>query len=162
MFKCSVKIDENLQKEINQKMWVTSLILTIVGSIGLCVYIILGTFFENIFLELFLWCVAFMFGFGLVFLITINKTNKKASGLNITDEFEINEEFVNLTTMKNNGVISTAKIYYKDIIKIRETENYLVLYLNKASALTIPKKSFSEEDYSTVKLWVYSAKQRKN
>ena len=158
MLKCSVKIDENLQKEINKKMWITSLILTIVGSIGLGLYIILGSFFEHVLLELLLWVTAFMFGFGLTFLITINKTNAKAASNGLIDEIELFEEYSNITTIKNEEVIATAKIYHKDLIKIKETENYLVLYVNKASAIAIPKKQFNPQDYSTIKLWVNQAK----
>ena len=67
MFKCSVKIDESLQKEVNEKMWITSLIATIVGAIGLGAYIVLATFFDNFLLDILLWVMAFIFGFGVVF-----------------------------------------------------------------------------------------------
>ena len=52
MFKCSVEIDEKLQNEVNEKMWITSLVSTIVGAIGLGAYIILSIFFDNLLLEI--------------------------------------------------------------------------------------------------------------
>ena len=42
MLKCSVKIDQNLQRELNEKAWIYSLISLIVGAIGLLSYIIVG------------------------------------------------------------------------------------------------------------------------
>ena len=158
MFKCSVKIDEKLQNEVNEKMWIVSLISTIVGAIGLGAYIILATFFDNLLLEILLWVMAFSFGFGITYMITIKRINKKSVSNDATDELEIFEEYVNLTTIKNNEVIVSLKTYYKDLYKIRETKNYLLLYINKSSALAIPKQAFTTEEYSTIKLWVNQAK----
>ena len=79
MFKCSVKIDEKLQREINEKSWLLNLILTIVGSVGLGVYIIVGTFVEYAWMDILLWVFAIMFGFGLVMVISIRKINKKSA-----------------------------------------------------------------------------------
>lgn len=161
MFKCSVKIDENLQKEINRKMWTYSLILTIVGSIGLCLYFVLGVKYDNAWTEVLLWVTAVAFGFGITYLFTIKNINKKAASKGLTDEIELFEEYANVTTVKNNETISTMKVYYKDLIKTRDTENYFLLYINKASALTIPKQAFTSEEISTIKLWVNSAKTKK-
>ena len=160
MFKCSVKIDENLQKEINRKMWIYSLILTIIGLVGLCVYVVLSVKYDNAWTETLLWVMAFSFGFGISFIVSIKKTNKKVSMNNYTDNLEINEEYIFATTTKNEDVISTIKIYYKDLIKIKETERFLVLYVTKINALIIPKNSFNPEEISTIKLWIYSAKKK--
>ena len=55
MFKCSVKVNESMQKELNEKIWIYSLISLIIGSIGLVSYIIVGTFFDNIWINILLW-----------------------------------------------------------------------------------------------------------
>ena len=114
--KCSVNIDEKLQKELNEKTFIWSLISLIVGSIGLGAYIIIGTFYENIILEMLLWVFAFAFGIGLSLLIAINKINKKIRQNNQIDELEFFEDHFTSTTTKNGEVISTNKIYYKDLL----------------------------------------------
>ncbi|MBQ8615034.1 MAG: YcxB family protein [Clostridia bacterium] len=159
--KCSVKIDEKLQKELNEKLWLNSLISLIVGAIGLGAYIVIGIFFESFWLEMLLWVCAFAFGIGLSMLIAVNKVNKKASQNNHVDEMEFFEDHFIGTTTKNGEVIATNKVYYKDLLKIRETENYIFLYMNTAAAAPVPKKEFSPEELSTIKLWVNSAKIKK-
>ena len=162
MFKCSVKIDESLQKEVNEKMWLTSLVSTIIGAIGLGAYIILEVFFESILLDIFLWVMAFSLGFGITYLIIIRNINKKSVTNETTDELEIYEEYINLSTIKDNEVIVSMKTYYKDLMKVREIKNYLLLYLNKSGALAIPKDAFTPEEFSTIKLWVNSARMKKD
>lgn len=161
MFKCLVKIDEKLQREINEKSWLINLILTIVGSIGLGVYIVVGAFVDYAWMDIILWVFAIIFGYGLVMIITIRKINKKSASNNFTNEIELSEDSVSLSTLKNDEIIGTLKTYYKDLVKIRETENYLVLHINKQSAIPVPKKEFKPEELSTIKLWINSAKQKK-
>lgn len=158
MLKCSVKIDQNLQRELNEKAWIYSLISLIVGAIGLMAYIIVGAFFEAFWLEVLLWFFAFAFGVGLTIFVSINKVNKNASAKNMTDNIELQENFLIEETVVNNEVVSTNKVYYKDILKIKETENYLFLYVNKTNAVPIPKKEFAGEDLSKIKVWVNSGK----
>jgi len=159
--KCTVKIDENVQRELNDQMWVVSLISLIVGSVGLASYIVISVFVESVWLELLLWPMAFAFGVGLTLLISIKKINKKSVQNNLIDNLEIEEDYVVSTTMKNGEIISTLKTYYKDLLKVKETENFLFLYINKASAVPIPKQSFSPEEFSLIKLWVNSARIKK-
>ena len=159
--KCSVKIDEKLQRELNEKTWLNGLIFTIIGAIGLGLYIVIGTFVESIILDMLLWVFAFLFAYGIFMLILVKMTNKKSVNNNLTDEIELFEEYLIESTQKNDEVVSTNKIYYKDLLKIRETENFLFLYPNKISAVPIPKKAFTTEEISTIKVWVNSAKVKK-
>ena len=95
---------------------------------------------------------------GLTIFVSINKVNKNASAKNMTDNIELQENFLVEETVVNNEAVSTNKVYYKDILKIKETENYLFLYINKASAVPIPKKEFSCEEFSQIKFWVNADK----
>ncbi len=158
MFKCVIKIDEKTLKDINRNAWVLSLILTIVGAIGLLLYIVIGMFFDNIILEATLWISAIVFAGGLVYMFLINQTNKKNGQQNIINEMQIYEDNIFVRAIKNNEEISTQKFYFKDIYKIKENEKYFILYINKFTALPILKESFSKEDMATIKVWVYSAK----
>ena len=160
--KCTVKVDEKLQKELNESIWIKSLIALIVGAVGLAIYIVVGVFVEdNLFWDIFLWVMAILFGYGLTMLVTIKKTNKKSVLNNFTDDIELFEDRVEETIKKGDDIISTTKHYYKDLFKIRETENYLFLYPNKMGAVPVPKKAFSPEEFSKIKLWVNSAKAKK-
>lgn len=75
--KCTVKIDEKLQKELNFKSWLIHLITTIVGIVGLLAHIVISMFSESKLLEFLLWISAFVFVYGLIMLLVIKKINKK-------------------------------------------------------------------------------------
>lgn len=159
--KCSVKIDEKLQKELNEQTWLNGLIFTIIGAIGLGLYFVVGAFIDNVFIDMLVWVFSFLLVYGIMFLVLVRRINKKSISSNMTDDIELFEEYLIESTRKNDEVVSTSKFYYKDLFKIRETENYLFLYPNKVSAVPIPKKAFSPEEFSTIKVWVNSAKVKK-
>ena len=159
--KCVVNINLKIQKELNYSMWIKGVVFTIIGSLGMLSYIAITMFIENVWMEVFLWVMAFIFAIGLIYLISIKKTNKQVLQANIKSEIDIQEEFVTFSSIKNNEIVSTNKCYYKDLIKIKETDNYLFLYINKFSAIPIPRNSFSAEEYSLIKLWVNSSKIKK-
>lgn len=161
MFKCSVKVNQQMQKELNEKLWRYSIISVIVGALGILAYIIFGGADDSIWWDMFLWSFAFFFGFGIIMLFTVKKVNKNSVERNIVDEIELNETYLTETITKNGEVIATNKHYCKDFLKIRETENYLFLYVNKASAVPVLKSAFSPEELSTIKLWVNSEKIKK-
>ena len=162
MLKCKVKIDENLQKELNQKLKNILTIALIISIIGLITYIAISLFIEEKWLDVLLWVFSIVFGYSLVMIVTINKTNKKSVANNLSSEIELYEEFMNIISFKNNEQFATTKVFYKDIIKIKETQNYLFLYPNKAQAFAIPKSEFSSEEFSLIKVWAYSAKKIEN
>lgn len=160
MIKCSVEFNKELVKELNGKVKLGSLISMIIGIVGLCAYITISMFIEAFWLEVFLWVFAIMFGFGLVFFLKLDKINNETIKSKIINEYELNEEFMNVTSIKNGEAIGTSKIYYKDLVKVKETNNFLFLYPNNAQAFAISKK-ISTEELSLLKVWVHSAKIKK-
>jgi len=159
--KYSVKVDRELQEEVNKTLKRNCLIMVIIGAIGLVAYIAISMFIEHFLLEIFLWIFAGLLGVGVCLLIVINKTNKKAADNNFIGEYELFEEYLIVNTFKNDEQISTIKLYYKDVIKIKETENYIFLYPNKQIAYPIAKKKLLPEELSMVKLWINAARLKK-
>ena len=149
MFKTSVKIDRNVNQEINRKLKLGYLIGTIIGAMGLVAYIFLP--FENKYMEYLLWISGFVFAFSLIFFISFNKVMNKASLNVLINEVEINQDHCVSTIIKGSEVISTLKLYYKEILKAKETANYLVLYINNVNVVVIAKKDLSLEDLKLIK-----------
>jgi hypothetical protein len=145
MFTTKTKIDVEVQKELSKKIYKNSLIALIVGAVGLAVYIVLGTIFENYWLDLLL-VFAIPFGFGLVFIITIKKLMKKVEDINQINEYVFEEVFVNVSTIRNGESVGTAKIYYKDLVKSKETQNYIYMYINKSAALPVKKENLTQDE----------------
>lgn len=159
--KCKVKIDRKVQDELNKNIQIVSIICLIVGVIGLIAYIVLGAIIESepFWIEFFL-AFSAPFAFGLVMLVINANNKKKVEKAVIEDAFDFQEEFMMVESSKNGEVVSNLKFYYKEIIKVKETNNYLFLYPNKASAFAIPKHDLSEDELNTLKGWVKIAREK--
>lgn len=159
--KNTCEVNQKLYIELNQTVKKNSKISLIFGIIGLVAYIGISVYKEYAWLDYLLWISAILFGFGLVFVLTINKSIKKAKDNIIVTENEIEETFMNITDTKNGEQVGSAKIYYKDIIKVKETQNYLFLYPNKQMAYPISKQGMKAEEIAQVKNWINSARTSK-
>lgn len=153
MIKCNTKIDLNVQKELNKNLFVVSLICIIIGSLGLLTYVVIGTIFENLstFFDLLL-LFALPFGFGIVFLISIKKTEKNVQLKVLENQYEFNQDYVSVTTFTNGENIGTVKFYYKDFKKVKESQSYIFLYLSTSSAFPVKKSNLSNADLQNLKL----------
>ncbi len=161
MKKCFVKLDENVQKEMNKNIWILSLFTFIVGCVGLVSYIVIAYFFIGLWVDIYLVGMFVIFVFGLTFFICANWMNKKTLINNYYLEVEIYENYFVSITMNGEDVVASINIKYEDVVKFKETKNYFFMFLNKKIAVPILKSSFSKEDISTIKVWVNTSKLRK-
>lgn len=161
MFKCSFKLDEKVQKELNKNIWLTAIICAIVGAAVLCVYIISVVFhFAKYFVD-FLPIGMFLLVFGGLMLFIVYRTNSISVKRNLFEELEINEDHLVEKISKNNEVVATNKFYFKDFTKIKETKNFLFLYMNVSGAVPISKNAFSNEDFAKIKALINNARYKK-
>lgn len=145
MFSAKTKIDVEIQKELSKKLYTYSLIALIIGSVGLLVYLVLATIFDNPYFDILL-IFSIPFGFGLVFILTIKKLIKNVQAINQVNTYVFEENYLNVTTTRNLEVVGTAKLYYKELFKSRETKNYIYMYVNKNSALPVKKENLSQDE----------------
>ena len=157
--KCSVEINEKVQTELNATIKRNSIIFIVIGAILISINIILSVCVgNNYWFDVILWIGALLFAFGLIYLLTVNKLKKQVAKDNSICNYEFEEEYMNIATSKNGEVVSNVKFYYKDIVKIKESENYWFLYPNKTAAYPIEKSKLTPEELSTLKMWVQSAR----
>ncbi len=159
--KYTCEINEEVQIELTKSAKRNSIIAIVAGIVGLIAYVGLSMWKELFVFEVLLWVSAIVFALGLVCLLTINKIVKQAGKSNIVGEYELEETSMMITAIKDGEQISTAKVYYKDIVKVRETQNYLFLYTTKQIAYPVPKSKLTPEEFSMIKLWVSAAKAKK-
>lgn len=150
MITIQTEIDEKSQKSLTKISKIVYLTLMIIGAIGLLLYLALGTIYENPYLDVLL-LFAIPFGFGLVFYITINKNIKKMTENKFTNEYTFNNDFMNIASVKNGEIVGTQKLYYKDIVKVKENDEYIFIYPNKFNAFILKKSNASEEELTTIK-----------
>ena len=111
---CKTEISREVQAELFKNAKIANIIALVIGSVGLLAYIILSIFIESPYLDALL-LFAIPFGFGLVFLISINITIKKAEQNKAENEYVFDDELFAVTSSRNDNVVGTSKIYYKDI-----------------------------------------------
>ncbi len=146
MFKTKTKIDANVQLELTKSSKITSIVMLVIGILGLLVYIVVGTIWENLIWTEYFISFAIPFAVGLVMIIGINKANNRILNSNTVNEneFEFHEKYVEIVTYRNEENVGNTKLFYSDIFKVRETKNYIFLYLNAASALPINKNNLDQ------------------
>ena len=121
---CKTEISRKVQAELFKNAKIANIIALAVGSVGLLAYIILSIFIESPYLDALL-LFALPFGFGLVFLISINITIKKAEQNKAENEYVFDDELFAVTSSRNGDVVGTSKTYYKNIYKAKQN-----IYLN--------------------------------
>lgn len=146
MLKTKTTVDIKVQLELTRKNKITSIIMLIIGIIGLTAYIVLGTIWEDkLWVEMFLF-FAIPFSVGIVVLVGINKTNKRIlNNKSINEnEFEFHENHVDVVTIRDGEIIGNAKLFYKDLHNVKETKNYVFIFISNVAALPIDKNNLSQ------------------
>lgn len=150
MITIKTDIDEKAQKALSKGVIIFCIVSLALGSVGLLLYIGLTMFYENIYLDiLLLFCIPF--SLGLVYIIMINKNIKTMAKSNITNEYEYNIDHIFVTSYKNGEQFGTQKVYYKDVFKTRETDEYIFIYVNRISAFILKKSNATSEQLTIIK-----------
>lgn len=145
MFTTKTKIDIEVQRELSKKSYNIAFVAMIIGAIGLLAYIIVGTIYELPILDIML-IFAIPFAFGLVYMIAIKKLLKKVEEIDSVNEYTFNETFFEVNTIRNGESVGSAKIYYKELYKSKETINFVFMYLNKTAAIAVAKKNLTSDE----------------
>lgn len=150
MLVCKTELDKEAQKALTRTFFILSLISLIVGAVGLVLYIVLNIFLTSSYLDVLLVC-SLPFGFGLVYIIMINNIIERTSASKIVNEYTFENDYFMVSSIKNGEVVSTNKIYYKEIYKIKEKDGYLLLYINLSNAYIIKEGNLSSENLTLLK-----------
>ena len=150
--KCNVKISENLLKELNHRSKVISLIMVFVGAVAIVLWATLSEFLgDSNWFYLLLCLGAIYFVFGIILLCNIKKITDNQLQNPKIEQMEFFADSVSVTTLKNDEVIATAKFRYSELIKARETENYIFLYPTKTNAVCADKNELGQENVQILK-----------
>ena len=137
MIECETKIDGKVQKEILKSSLITALVFLIIGAIGTVAYLVLASIFDNSWFDILL-IFAFLFGFGLIFYITLNKTIKTAEQTSYTNKYQFNEEVLTIISFKDGQEISTATSKYELFVDSRKLYFVDIYRSNVSFTLALP------------------------
>ena len=163
--KSKTPLTKEMQNELNAPISLASKILLIVGAVLLGVYIFVGACFEEelLVLEICLYVGAVFVGIGVGLLFLVKRTKKNANLFDVINNYEFFEEYFTIESERNGEIFSTAKIYYKEIHKIKERKTYLFIYHTPATAFPVLKETLSNEELTQIKNLISNAiLERKN
>lgn len=150
MIECKTEINTKAQKVLSKNIKLVSIIMLVIGCVGIAGYIIASCFVSSGYLDVML-VFALPFGYGLVYLVSVNNMIKKAEGNATVNHYQFEEDYFNASSSKNGEIIGTVKYYYKDIKKIKERDGYLLLYVNSINAFMVEESELSENDLTLLK-----------
>lgn len=134
MEKCSVTINKELVNELTKKNLILALAV-VIGSflvvVGVTIYLILST---NYFFIAVIAIFGFLFAFGLVLLFFIIRNRKSASKKNTRIDTEFFDDyFISNSFNEENAKIQEVKLFYKDMLNLKVTKNYIFFFLDGRS-----------------------------
>ncbi|MGN0788044.1 MAG: YcxB family protein [Candidatus Onthoplasma sp.] len=143
MFSGKVKFNEQMQKELTCRSYVFSILFTVMGAIGTLIYIAIGTIFEDVgsWFEVLLFFPGIM-AIGIILLVFHNKMIKKIKKTDTQNNYDFFEDHFIISTIRNGENIGSVKLYYSELTKIIESQNYLFLFKGNALAYPVEKQGF--------------------
>lgn len=146
MIEVTTVLTKKIQKSMTKKVYVSSWIALIIGLIGLLSYFFVDEPWAN-------WLMVFAlpFGFGLVYIITLTKLYKKPMNEKNVNIYQFDNDYITIINFTDGQTSGILKVFYNQIIKIKETKGYLLLFLTKFSALPVSKENLNDNELQTLK-----------
>lgn len=154
--------NKTMQIELNKNAKQGGFRVLIIAVLALIISIAYIIWKNNVVSYVLLTLAILLLVFGVTLIILVNIAVKKAiknsESNKIVFESEIEKDHIYIANITNGEQVGSSKAYYKDIIKVVETENYIFLYPNLQVAYPISKNGMSQEDIETIKSWINSAR----
>lgn len=154
--KTSIVHDENVYKELNKGMRNLGILYIVCGAIIFVLSCVLfginayeGT--DDADNRIMLIAGLLFLVLGIVFLVICGRTAKTALKLKRVQELEFFGDYLLEKGYTDGEHTSTNKIYYKWIVRVKETQNYLFLYNTRMTALAVDKKSLPLNELNTIR-----------
>ena len=157
----SVSVDAELGRRLNAPYRTLLFVLMGVGIFLLAAYIVLSvlswegiTEISESSLELLLWAGAFLFGFGLVFLISMGRLNGKQFEKGFVNHYMFYPSHVVIRDERGGEQISLTRLRYSDFEKCRETKHFFLLYPNRVTYYPVDKAKLSSDECGRLRLFL--------
>lgn len=149
-----ITIETKYSKKMYDELFNNSIIIcSVCAIIGLLIFIFYLVTYITLHSSYMLFCGLFIMicSFITTFMSLYQKSTQIKKDLNKKSVTVFNEDYMEVTDYNNEEQIGFEKVYYKDIIKIRETKNFLFLYPNRVLAYPISKDNLTIENINQIK-----------
>lgn len=146
--KCKIEVNKAVQTEIVKKLLKISKICLICSIVAVIFYIVFGTIYPDSSIDTYLLMfVSIFFAVSIIVYLLIKRTVKNIEKNPFINEYEFDDEAISATSSKIDGTfLSSSKIPYTNVLKIKETENFILIYISQVAIWPVNKTTLSEED----------------
>lgn len=148
-------INAPMLREFVRKPFILSLVALIVGLAGILAY--MGWDISTLWThaqEPSTWIlvgVSVPFAFGLIFVISFRRVGRTLVGPPKKEIYELYSNYLVAEDFAGGEKVATAKIYYNQIVKRKETKNYIFFYIRQTNACPLSKAGLSEEELKVIR-----------
>ncbi len=160
----SVTVDGALQARLMKKMRILGLLGTVLGPVLLLFYLVASTVFETLaeeqgfviapWLDNVMQCALYGGGFLLVIGLILF-LGARGSVKNIKTAYHANyrfyEGYVLIETERQGEEISRLKLYYADLVKVKENKQFFFLNNTATTAFVVEKSRLTQEEIGAIR-----------
>lgn len=128
-------------KKLNILMLVCGVLVTLCGVIYICI----ATLWSGIVTT----CVGVFFMFYPIILVQIS-LNQNRKLLDTVEYFKFSETEVDVTTERFGEVVANSNTKYSTLEAVKENNDYVFVYVTKASAIPLKKSELTKEEYNFI------------
>lgn len=132
-------VDQNTLKELTKNLKILSIILVILGLVFSIVSFVEIVFLKKDIMYMMFAPGVFILTFGIMILISNNKSIKKMEGTSERREMEFFDDYFSMKIYKKEELVGESKTYYKDVQYMKESPNYIFLYIHQRQAYPFSK-----------------------
>lgn len=142
-------VDQKANDLVNKKPLTILWTIFYIGLAGLVAYVVIGTAIENLPKE-FEWMLLFAvpFGMSLVFILSIKKITKNNVAMNLVNAYEFFDAYIEVSTLREDVVLGSLKIFYADIVKIQTKDDYKIIKLKNGTKFVLSTSGLNEDEIS--------------
>lgn len=132
-------IDSKMLKELNRRLLWMGIAYLIAGAVVFPIYIIFSSFWYYDFnkILLFMFCLFAVGGAIFVALYFVNIRYTRYKNRSVSCKFYL--DYMEYSMLYHGEVEASRKLYYQDICKVRETKNYIFIYIDLANFVPVLK-----------------------
>lgn len=149
--KVATPINLQVQKELNANSMLVALILTVIGAVGVAAafgwylaFVIMDKPDTVAFVVLVIFAASLGGGIGLLCLV--KKAQKTVMGAKKVDTCEFFSDHFDASETLNGEQVANIKIYYNQIIRAKETKNYIFIYIHAQAAYPVSKEGLTDAE----------------
>lgn len=148
--KTSTQLNERMHNQLNGASRALGITLIVLGGLVLLAGFIILIASDNDELTFFILGGVFLI-FGIVTVVSQASMIKQIRQSNRVEEAEFFRDYLIVREYADGEHVSTVKIYYKWLVRVKETSNYLFLYNTRVTAVPVEKSTLPINELNAVR-----------